>query len=318
MASGIVGVIKYCRPTIRQDIRALMRTLVANATMRAGVNAVYHTLPLEGKAAFHDWFWDVFRDRDQLATAGSWSVSFCERRIRVPLKPESMGLDFGISTALLGHDVDIKRTYASLITGPTRPELFVDVGSNFGTHSILFAAHCIRTLSLDPNDICNRYHGALCAANGFNSRIETVAVGDRDEVVELKYPPNDPWLGSTDLDTSERLQREYALETCRVEQRTVDHYLSEFGGYRLLLKIDTEGNEHRVLLGAERTLRQKSPPVLFECWSGPRRREVHDIFTTVGYRVAALPWDGRTMPRALSVKEFLDQPATNFIGIPAR
>jgi FkbM family methyltransferase len=317
MASGIAGVVKYWRPTIRQDIRAAMKASVASATLRPAVNAVYRTLPPQRAAVFHDWFWDIFRDGGSLAP-GSWRVSFCGRTIRVPLRPESSGLDWGISTAILGHDVDIKQTYAALIHGPERPGLFVDIGSNFGTHSVLFVAHGIPTISLDPNSVCNRYHTALCEANGYTPRIETVAIGDHRDFVDLRYPPGEPWLGSTDSSTSERLQSEFATESCRVEQRTLDDYLPEFGDRRLLLKIDTEGNEHRVLLGAQRTLQQKMPPVIFECWKSPLRNEVHHTFSMLGYRIGMLPWDGRTSPTLLSLSEFLGHEATNFIGVPAR
>src|SRR6185436_8462194 len=150
MASGIAGVVKYWRPTIRQDIRAMMRAAVANAVLRPVVNAAYAVLPLEQTAAFHSWFWDVFRDGRDGMSGGSWTVSFCGRSIRLPLRPESAGLDWGLSTAILGHDVDIKQTYAALLRGPGRPGLFIDVGSNFGTHSILFVANGIPTISLDP------------------------------------------------------------------------------------------------------------------------------------------------------------------------
>lgn len=315
MASGLAGVVKYWRPTIRQDIRAVMRASVASAALRPAVNVAYGALPLERAALFHDWFWDVFRDGRDGVAAGFWTVSFCGRKIRVPLKPESSGLDWGIATAILGHDIDIKQTYAALVSGPARPGLFIDIGSNFGTHSILFVAHGIPTISLDPNSACNRYHTALCAANGFTPRIETVAIGDRHDFVELSYPPAEPWLGSTDSDTSERLQTDYAVEHCRVEQRMLDDYLPEVGDRRLLLKIDTEGNEHRVLAGGQRTLEQKSPPVLFECWKGPQRRQLADIFSSVGYHIALLPWDGVTRPRALSTTEFEDHDATNFVAV---
>jgi FkbM family methyltransferase len=310
--------VKYWRPTIRQDIRALMRAAIANSARRAVVNSAYGALSLEQTAAFHTWFWDIFRDSRERLAPGSWVISFCGRRIRVPLRPESSALDWALATSFLGHDVDIKRTYTSLIGSAARPGLFLDIGSNFGTHSVLFVAHGIPTISLDPNSVCNHYHAALCAANAFHPRIETVAVGDRADFVDLLYPPGDPWLGSTDSSTSERLRTEHVTERCRVEQRTVDDYLPEFGDRRLLVKIDTEGNEHRVLLGAQRTLRQKSPPVIFESWRGPQRQEIHEIFATLGYQIGLLPWDGRSTPRGLSRSEFLDHEATNFVAVSAR
>ena len=315
MTSGLTGVVKWCRPTIRQDIRASMKAAIARPALRRTVNAVYAALPWSEVGIFHDWFWDVFRGRDDAFAGGSWLVRFCGKRIRVPLRRESIGLDWAIATALLGHDVDVKQTYASLITGRRRPGLFVDVGSNFGTHSILFAANNIATLSLDPNGACNEYHRGLCAANGLTARIETLAVGERSVLVDFSFPPDEPWLGSTDEAIVKGLKDAHAVETSRVQQRTIDDWLPEFGDRGVLLKIDTEGNENRVLLGARQTLEKKSPPVIFECWPGARRREIYDLFAEFGYQIATLPWDGRTTARAISLAEFDAQRSINFVAI---
>src|SRR5262245_42347506 len=125
MASALASVVKYCRPSIRQDIRAIMRASVGNATTRVGVNAAYRALRLGQTARFHSGFWDIFRDDGEGLAAGSWTLSFCGRQIRVPLRPESAGLDWGLATAILGHDVEIKQTYAALVRGRARPGLFV-------------------------------------------------------------------------------------------------------------------------------------------------------------------------------------------------
>src|SRR5262249_2775687 len=277
----------------------------------------YRRLGPAQAAQFHVLFWDVFREADASAPAASWKVTFCGRPIRVPLSRESIGLDWATATAILGHDIEIKQTYASLLRSTRRPELFADVGPNFGPHSLLGRAPAVDTISFEPNAECNRYHRALCAANGIVPRIEAVAVGECRGSIELSYPPDSTWLGTTDSSIRQRLKADYPLETARVEQRTIDDYFDEIGSRRFVMKIDTEGNEMRVLQGASRTLQEKRPLVLFECWAGYQRREIFDVLQSCGYGVTPLPLDPIGTPRLLDEEAFAGHDFPNYAAIPA-
>src|ERR1700722_9247274 len=50
-----------------------------------------------------------------------------------------------------GHDSELKQTYASLIQLEHPPRLVLDIGANYGTHSIIFLSHDIETVSFEPN-----------------------------------------------------------------------------------------------------------------------------------------------------------------------
>jgi FkbM family methyltransferase len=315
-AHAVRRLVRRCRPTIRQDIKEFVRSSVVHPLRRSLLNRAYRRLSMRQAGVFHDWFWDVFRDGRPAAVDGSWDVLFCGRALRVPLSPETLPLDWGIATALVGHDPEIKQTYAALLGSSMRPELFVDVGANFGTHSILWLAHGVDTLSFDPNPVCNAYHRRLCAANGLVARIHAVAVGDSHGTVDLSFPFDEPWYGSTDGAVRERLGAVRQLDTCVAEQRTLDDYASDMGGRRVLVKIDTEGNELAVLAGANRTLRETRPVVIFECWPHYRRRELHEYFARASYAVGVLPWTFSAL-QPLDGGRFADSPALNFIAVPA-
>jgi len=302
---------------LRTSLRPIVRTSMTRPAARAVLNAGYRALSMKQTARFYDLFWDTFVDAPPAAGRGSWTLTFCGRPILVPFLSGSLSLDWRIAIAILGHDSEIKRTYAALIANGGRPDIFLDVGSNLGTHSVLFLAHGIPTVSFDPNAECNQYLRSLCAANGLEPRIEAVAVGDCSTSVDLRYPPDSTWLGSTDPATTDRLQHEHVTVTRQVEQRALDDYLSEFRGRTLLVKIDTEGNERRVLEGAHRTLRELRPPVLFECLTAEKRRGVYEFLTSVGYLVSPLPWRGPgSRPRPLTLADFLAAPGTNFAALP--
>jgi FkbM family methyltransferase len=88
-----------------------------------------------------------------------------------------------------------------------------------------------------------------------------------------------------------------------VDLRPVDELCKEWGVTRLdLIKLDTEGAEHRVLRGAGGVLRRFRPVVLFEVagdalrHQGSNPEELMDYFRQLGYRLYA--FDDRTgLPR---------------------
>src|SRR5262245_32940047 len=302
---------------LKTSLQPVVRLSVPSPTARIVLNAGYRALTMQQSARFYDLFWDVFVNTTPDQGRGIWTLKFCGRRIRVPFLSGSLSLDWRIAIAILGHDPEIKRTYAALISNGGRPDVFLDVGSHLGTHSVLFLAHGIPTVSFDPNAECNQYLRTLCAANGLVPRIEAVAVGDRAVSVELRYPPDSTWLGSTDPATTDQLQQEHVTVTRRVEQRALDDYLPEFLGRKLLVKIDTEGNERCVLEGALRTLRELRPQVLFECLTAEKRRGFYEFLASVGYQVSPLPWEGpATRPHPLTLADFLAARGTNFAALP--
>jgi hypothetical protein len=70
---------------------------------------------------------------------GLWRLRFAGTQIVLPLRRESFWLDWGFALGVLGHDAEVKRTYEMLLLSD-RPDLFIDIGANYGTHSMLMAA----------------------------------------------------------------------------------------------------------------------------------------------------------------------------------
>jgi hypothetical protein len=63
---------------------------------------------------------------------------------------EGDSADWGLSLLVAGHDVEIKETYRYLLE-ERKPKLFFDIGANYGTHSLIFLTHGVRTISFEPN-----------------------------------------------------------------------------------------------------------------------------------------------------------------------
>ena len=267
-------------------------------------------------SSFHGQFANLFRDTGWEVDEGQWVLDFGGRQLILPLRPDRFWLDWDAALSTLGHETEIKRTYESVIRSPLRPELFIDVGSNYGTHSILFLVHGIETLSFEPNVACHEYFRELCSLNRVTPRLEGVALADGHGVADLSFPETETWLGTTNPEIRRRLNARKMLTHRRVQQAPLDYYFSEFRDQRLLVKIDTEGNEGLVLRGAIQTLERCRPLVIFESFPDSSRGDLFAFFSAVGYGLVDLPWDPGQTSRRFDAEEFVGSRASNFGALP--
>jgi len=288
--------------------------LAARSGWRKRADAAYQALPWRAKAIAHRAWAKLFRDSDAAFESGEWRVRFAGRDVLVPLSRARAWLDWDVALSLLGHDPEIKRTYAALVRSPRRPRLFFDVGANYGTHSLLLLAHGVRVVTFEPNPTCAPVFEELCRANGVGGRWEAVALGGEEDLVELCFDERDTWAGSTCGPPA--AAGEGARHRLRVPQTTLDAYVERLAEAPDWVKLDVEGAEHRVLAGARRTLCGSRPRVIFESWAGPARARIAQEFARAGYRICALPWDATGEPHALTAEAFLASTATNYLADP--
>lgn len=111
----------------------------------------------------------------------------------------------------------------------------------------------------------------------------------------------------------ESLERDFSLCTTEVKQTTVDAYVARHGCHPDLIKIDTEGNELRVLRGSLETLGSCRPLVIFESRPG-ERSALFQLFGQLQYRIALLPVQRGCRPQVLTSDSFYGCAANNFIA----
>ena len=288
--------------------------VAAHSRWRRRADAAYQALPWRAKALAHRAWAKLFRGSDAAFEPGDWRVRFAGRDVIVPLSAARAWLDWDVALSLLGHDPEIKRTYAALVRSPRRPQLFFDVGANYGTHSLLMLVHGVNTVTFEPNPSCAPVFEELCRANGVRGRWEAIALGEAEGEVELCFDERDTWSGSTSGTPAEA--GEGTRRRIRVPQTTLDAYVERLGEAPDWVKLDVEGAEHPVLSGARHTLRAFRPRVIFESWAGPARERIAETFERADYRICALPWDAIAEPRALTAEAFLTASATNFLAVP--
>ena len=302
--------------TAKSIVRQSVRVAAALSWSRRALNAVYLRLSPSQRALFWLAFAKIFRNSSIKESAGNWKVVFANKSIVMPLTPGNFWLEWDIAVSIVGHDIEVKQTYEALINSPERPDLFIDVGGNYGTSSLLFLAHDIETITFEPNTSCHDYFRKICKSNHVTPQLEALALGDRDGHTELSYPKRYTWLGSTNTEVIDTLHLTHDLVTEKIEQKTIDDYYPKIEHNRTLIKIDTEGNELSVLLGAIKTLQECKPMIIFESLGGNERGNIFSFFNSTKYSIYHLPWNPTYKAELLSVDQFMVNSSTNFIAIP--
>ena len=166
------------KPIARRAVQTGVKLAASSTCSRRFLNRCY--LRLSHRYRWHFWrlFSDVFRDARARQRAGFWKVSFAGAVIDMPLTMATFGLDWVNAVSITGHDIDVKETYEAILLSPDdRPDLFIDVGGNFGTHSLLFLIQGIRTITFEPNRACHPYFLEVCRLNKLQPALESVALG---------------------------------------------------------------------------------------------------------------------------------------------
>lgn len=250
------------------------RLLVALLQYRAiarGLNAIYLRLGYSARHTFWALFAKIYRAQRRPIAIDEWKIAFAGRTLRMPLSKDNLDLEWDTAVSIVGHDPEIKRTYDYFIGSEFRPNVFIDIGANYGTHSLLHLAHNIKTITFEPIPNCHDYFLRACELNSLQADLRGLALGDETGTVVMVFPEHETWLGSTDAShIGPGVPQE---DLCRAEVKLSTSPL-EIGdavnrGDKVLIKIDVEGAELKVLNGAKPLITAHSPMIIFEALGAP-------------------------------------------------
>lgn len=310
------NLLRFVWPSARSDSERIVRWLGGRRWPRTCLNWIYSQFSYRQKGEFHARFAKLFRSHDARVENGNWTVVFHGRKISVPLRQQTIWLDWDSALSLLGHEVEIKATYEALLDASAHPCCVFDVGANYGLHSLLFLSHGIQVVSFEPNPVCREYFERLEELNDVQFTVESMALSSTEGVVELCYPETDTWLGTTDPERARKISSKYQLRRTEVPCMTLDGYVQRSGKIPDLIKLDTEGNELQILLGAKRTLETARPMLVFECWRNNKRDQLWDMLDGMGYEVVGLPLISLDEAIPIDLPGFSNSEASNFAGLP--
>jgi len=139
-------------------------------------------------------------------------------------------------------------------------DMFVDIGANIGYFSLLGASLVGPTgqvISFEPiSYVADQLKMSVRANHYENVKINNMALGAKPSVMELEIMPGN--VGGSSLVKNIR-----SGQTESVQVSTLDQELAYFEDIRLI-KIDVEGYEYEVLLGAQETIKKYKPTIILE------------------------------------------------------
>ena len=308
--------VRRIRPSAGADAERLLVWALSRSVPRHTLNALYNGLSLQQKSSIYRRFAKIFRKHAPPPISDQWHVDFHGRKIMIPLQKESLWLDWDTALSALGHEPEIKSTYEALLGQFGSVRRVFDVGANYGVHSLLFLIHDVDVISFEPNPECHWYYPRLERHNRVKFRLEPTALGAIECRLNLCYPENESWLGTTDPEHAQALSSSAELRQVQVPCISLDSYVKQSNLIPDLIKLDVEGSEFQILLGAQDTLQNFRPLVIFECWNDRARDRIWRILAASSYVVAGLPLLSRTELRPLEESTFHCCPGTNFAALP--
>ena len=209
----------------------------------------------------------------------------------------------------IGHDIEIKRYYFKRIL-TNRPSQFIDIGANYGMHSLIFLSHGISTTYIEPNSECVREFKNLCKQNDFSPEILNFGLDRKLNSLILIWPKNKTWLGEV-IDKSSKLKipEGFEIEEIKVSTLNTINALKDFNA---LVKIDAEGHELSILEGGREVISKFRPEIIFESISDMTIRPLlHHFFYESEYRIVDI-----LSEKILGKDDFCSSLSKNFLAQP--
>lgn len=291
----------------------VLRQLLNRQATRTRINERYLRKSWAGRISFRNKYVRLYKTGIHPVETGSWQVKFGGRRVLIPLRQDTAWLDWDLALSICGHDTEVKRYYENILTKGEAPDVFLDIGANYGTHSLLMLIHGVRAISFEPNKTCRSEFLEMCKLNGVSGQMEPLALGSEQGKAKIWYPSRDTWFGST----NPKILADFDdMESDDVEQTTLDLYMKDKDFNSVLIKIDAEGSEVAILHGACKTLERFRPNIIFESRiADGKRDQLFDFFTNIGYWVQHLTPDGTFVRAPMMRHVFLTERQDNFIAI---
>ena len=195
------------------------------------------------------------------------AVTFRGQSFKLLLNPANGFLDTYIFSVGIYEDYILDLIHNNIPRGG----VFFDVGANIGLHSV-FAAKCLqgstgRVYAFEPvPSLREQLQASLALNNLSNVKVFPYALGDSNASSEI-------YFSNCNMGHSTLMPSSDVNQVLRVEIKKLDCEFESLD--RLdLMKIDVEGYEYSVLVGAGKTIQKYRPVILLEF--SPSTYEVFD------------------------------------------
>ncbi|BAU11545.1 methyltransferase FkbM family protein [Leptolyngbya sp. NIES-3755] len=197
-------------------------------------------------------------------------------------------------------------------------DVFVDIGANFGIHTLLAARRVGsegQVYAFEPQKRLADLIRAQAVLNDMsNVIVHNLAVGDEQAELSLR----NPLLAHTGTATL-RAMAEDAIEVGRVQVVRADDVLSDISATaRIVIKIDVEGFEFKALKGLQNLLSREKVAVLVEITSGWLTEmgvsvsDIYQMMEAVGFEAYTIC---KTSPNTFGIKRTIEIPGYQHDGL---
>jgi FkbM family methyltransferase len=175
-----------------------------------------------------------------------------------------------------------KLVHGMLALVKDRKGAFIDVGANIGNHSMFFSRHFDQVISFEPSERNNW----IFKANVELNRVRNVTLVEKGLSNEAGYVRLDNELNTFDTNNG---FGDAALSPTRSDARMIeisigDMELEKFPSLRVLaIKVDVEGNEHKVLEGLQKTIEKHRPVIFWEAFEYDLAVQSMNVLKKFGY-----------------------------------
>lgn len=157
--------------------------------------------------------------------------------------------------------------------------LAVDIGANVGFFSTRLSKIFNQVKSFEPasqNFECLEENIKIFK----NIEIYQLGLGDKEEDLNLELPKDNPNCGAFSFKDFVNSKEEKYIEKIKIIKLDSLNLNPDF------LKIDTQGFEKNVLLGALETIKKSNPVILAEVAKKGPTKELLDMLSPLGYDIA--------------------------------
>ena len=176
--------------------------------------------------------------------------------------------------------------------------LFVDVGANVGYFSLLAARLGAQVIAFEPNAQCANMIERNAALNGMTIDVRRICVSDQVGTAKMYIQDvHNPGAGSLKATGGTAFD---------VITDTLDNQIEN--AIPTLMKIDAEGAEYLIMMGAKKILSQHSaPPIICEISEfsllqlGSSKDELFKLMASYGYKPTVISSVGRSNASKYSV-----------------
>jgi FkbM family methyltransferase len=169
----------------------------------------------------------------------------------------------------------------------TQDSVFIDVGSNYGWHSIKSSQICNLIYSFEPQKYIHDIQMKNISENNItNIKLYNCGIGETNESKEmLPIDYNNPSINMGDLSVG--------VGGEKIEIKTLDSFKFDRVDF---IKIDVQGYEKFVLLGSEDTIKNHKPTIIIEMEDHQLKKfnygvvELFELIRSFGYHIYFLDY----------------------------